>query len=200
LVSGNSTIKLPGSGGIATNAATIVLDGPNAKIANGSGADAVTGLTTNAAAGSLTLLGGRTLSVPALQNAGDILLGGRGRDLLIAGTGSDFVYGDGSDDIVIAGYTLFDSHELALMMILDEWQSGRTCEQRVVNLSGVGTGPRLNADYFLIDQTTVFDDNQTDFLIGGGGDDWFFFETGEDLAIVQHDEIYANHLDEILGG
>ena len=45
--------------------------------------------------------------------------------------------------------------------------------QRVANLTGPTTEPRLNADYFLT-AATVHDDQQSDLVAGAGGRDWFF--------------------------
>jgi Ca2+-binding RTX toxin-like protein len=82
--------------------------------------------------------------------------------------------GDG-DDLLIAGYTAFDTNTAALRAILAEWTSHRDRDYatRIANLSG----PRANGHFFLnVDgpQTTVFDDADEDKLTGGSGRDWFF--------------------------
>jgi hypothetical protein len=82
----NSTIQfVPGT--ISTNAATILLDGANSNCYAGpSGStDALGGLTTNAAAGNLTLQDGRNLTVAAgFDNAGS-LTAGAGSTLIVPG-------------------------------------------------------------------------------------------------------------------
>ena len=65
---------------IATNAATILLDGISAKIADGSGNDILQGFfTTNAAAGNFTIQNGRNLtsaaSIDFANNAGTMTIG-----------------------------------------------------------------------------------------------------------------------------
>ncbi len=126
----------------------------------------------------------------------DILYGRDGRDILIGGTGADKIYGDSHDDILIAGYTIydngynhanalsFDDRRFAIESIMQEWASNRTYAQRQANILGTGSGSswtnRKNGSHFLkSNQTssssnTVFDDLHEDSLWGDSGVDWFF--------------------------
>jgi len=104
--------------------------------------------------------------------------------------------GDG-DDILIAGYTLYDSsfnnaaplsfetRRIAIEAIMEEWSNTtRTTSQRQANLLGTGTGTswtnRKNGNYFLksnlsgSSNNTVFDDFSVDTIWGDSGADWFF--------------------------
>jgi hypothetical protein len=69
---------------VVSNAATIVLDGTDARIINQVGADALAGLTDNSADGSLTIQNGRDLSVGAFDNRGQLTVG-PGSHFLTAG-------------------------------------------------------------------------------------------------------------------
>ena len=57
-----------------------------------------------------------------------------------------------------------------------EWTSNHDYATRVNNLTDTGSGllSRLNANYFLIQDQTVFNDSSTDTLTGSAGMDWFF--------------------------
>ena len=122
----------------------------------------------------------------------DLLAGGSGRDLLIGGTGADRLVGDADDDILIAGYTLYDINQMALAAVMAEWTSTRSYSQRVANISNgtiAGTDAsrfdnRVNGGYFLRADGTnanVLDDNAVDLLTGSSGQDWFLFNAdGED--------------------
>jgi Ca2+-binding RTX toxin-like protein len=129
--------------------------------------------------GNDTLLGGAGNDL-LLGGAGDdSLTGGQGRDILIGGTGADTLTGGPADDLLIAGSTAYDADEAALYAVMAEWTSARDYATRTANLSGTGTGSRLNGNYFLrvtddVATTTVFDDVSADVLTGGGGQDWFF--------------------------
>jgi PKD repeat protein len=111
----------------------------------------------------------------------DLLIGRQGNDLLIGGEGTDLIVGESGSDILIAGTTAFDDDLEALDLIMAEWTSSHSYDQRVANLTELGLNPgaedRLNGDIFLIaegENSTVFDDGVTDFLMGGGGKDLFF--------------------------
>lgn len=61
---------------IVTNAATIVLDGPDAWIADQSNNDALANFTDNTVDGSFSIINGRNLTTPgAFANAGDLIAG-----------------------------------------------------------------------------------------------------------------------------
>lgn len=118
----------------------------------------------------------------------DDLDGDRGRDLLIGGFGADKISGDSANDILIAGFTQFDLPETkfypALHAILAEWNSTRAYEDRVANLRGDESSPtfgdRLNMDFFIMEDVTVFNDGNQDKLRGNSGRDWFLADLDED--------------------
>jgi hypothetical protein len=112
----------------------------------------------------------------------DFLKGGGGRGILIGGLGADRLTGGREDDILIGGTTDYDSNDVALLALLAEWNSDRSYEDRVANISN-GTGPILDDLSFHLDGDTVHDDADLDRLIGGRGDDWFF---GADDEIRGH--------------
>ena len=112
------------------------------------------------------------------------LVGGGGRNVLIGGLGGDRIEGLGGDDLIIGGRTAFDADPDQLRLILTEWKSTRTYDQRIANLTGVGTVDRANAGVFLRntpDDTIFGDDEALDELLGGSGRDWFFAEIEDQL-------------------
>jgi PKD repeat protein len=118
----------------------------------------------------------------------DMLVGGTGRDLMIGGEGADRLVGTAGDDILIGGPTLFDDNDDALCGITAEWTSSRSYADRVANLRGLGSGPRLNGDFFLKSAgpgATVFEDGSADRLTGSSGTDWYFSGLG-DVITDQH--------------
>ncbi|HKB40616.1 MAG TPA: hypothetical protein VKD72_29590, partial [Gemmataceae bacterium] len=118
----------------------------------------------------------------------DDLQGGGGRDLLIGGNGADVLSGQEGEDILIGGTTSYDADTVALQAILAEWTSSRDQATRAENISGSGTGPRLNGDYFL-NPSTVFPDGAADLLQGDEGDDWFFVLFQEDKTDQEPGEL-----------
>lgn len=113
----------------------------------------------------------------------DLMFGQGGRDLIIGGTGGDLIFGDGGQDILVSGLTAFDQDRAALDLIMAEWTSDRSYNERVDNLTGDHdlSMDGLNEEVFLIaegEDATVFDDESTDWLLGGRGRDLYF--AGED--------------------
>jgi hypothetical protein len=112
-----------------------------------------------------------------------VLVGGSGsnylygsssaHNLLIAGTGYGDLYAGSAGDILIGGYTSYDSNTTALAYIMAEWDSSASYSTRV---SKINKGGGLNGSYVL-NGTTVFDNSVTDYLYGGAGLDWFFART-----------------------
>ena len=123
------------------------------------------------------------INIPASIYGGagnDHLNGGGARNILIGGPGEDRLVGGGEDDILIGGTTDYDFNDVALLALLDEWNSGRTYPDRVSNIR-TGAGPILGGTGFmLVKGVTVFDDGEFDKLTGSSGRDWFFFDPGED--------------------
>jgi Ca2+-binding RTX toxin-like protein len=147
------------------------------------------------------------------ESGEDKLSGNDGRDILIGGPGTDRLQGNRGDDILIAGLTIYDpnfyvmapaplaaslaldyqTQRTALDLILAEWASTRTYVQRRQNLSGIGTGARLNGNFFLrvsnssASANTVFDDGAEDRLRGDAGTDWFFANAIGDRGVILDD-------------
>ena len=118
--------------------------------------------------------------------------GDDGADNLIGGQGADILIGSAGDDLLIAGFTNFDAVDAALLSLLAEWSSTRSHADRVANLSGTGTGPRLNGNNFLIVQgasRTVFDDGAVDSLTGDAGLDWFLLNLDGDGDPTKRDRV-----------
>jgi uncharacterized repeat protein (TIGR01451 family) len=120
----------------------------------------------------------------------DELLGGNGRDILIGGVGADRLVGNGADDILVGGRTAYDSgadddklaNDLALLKVLEEWNSTRTFPGRVANLRA-GVGPVLaGTGLSLVKGVTVFDDLEADDLNGSSGMDWLFLDAADSSA------------------
>jgi extracellular elastinolytic metalloproteinase len=124
-------------------------------------------------AGNDLLKGGGGLSLLMGGAGDDTLIGGRGRGVLIGGQGADRLVGGASDDLLIGGTTAFDDDPASLFAVLSEWSSARDYATRIANLTGTGTGPRLNGNTFLTD-LTVLDDGVQDTLTGSSGLDWYW--------------------------
>ena len=144
------------------------------------------------------------------EDGDDLLVGGSGRDLLIGGTGADRIVGNADDDILISGYTDYDSHTAALQAIMLEWTSERSYQVRCDNIEAGVTEEMfyLKAEADSNKPRTVHDDNATDSLTGSAGLDWFFanlFLDDEDQADRKdkvtdlHASEFAADLDWILG-
>ena len=122
----------------------------------------------------------------------DDLIAGRGASVLVGGQGDDRLQGGISDDILIGGRTAWDTNDLALTAIMEEWTSPRSYATRVANLRGDSTGPRANGDFYFNmtgRYATVFDDDGgKDELRGGNGLDWFFADDNDDLIDLRLDE------------
>ncbi len=85
-VHAGSTLRVILSTPITTNAASILLDGSGSNFYRDTATtDALAGLTTNAAGGSLTVQNGRTYTPGAFTNAGNVTVGG-GSTLGLGGT------------------------------------------------------------------------------------------------------------------
>ena len=146
--------------------------------------------------GNTRLKGGGGNNVLIGGGGDNVLIGGAGRDLLIGGSGASTLNAGGGEDILIAGTTAYDANEAALNAIMAEWTSDDSYATRIANLSGTGTGPRSNGNYFLIasgPNATVFGNNATDVVNGGAGLDWFFVDLARDiLRGVRKGEIVEN--------
>jgi hypothetical protein len=93
-VAGTLRLDEAGTGGITANGATIRLDGSAATMTNATAGDALAGLSTNAAAGTLQVSGGRQQAVAAgLTNAGALVIDAGSR---LTVPGGDLVQTGGS--------------------------------------------------------------------------------------------------------
>jgi ELWxxDGT repeat protein/VCBS repeat-containing protein len=121
--------------------------------------------------GNDRLKGGSGNNVLLGGDGDDLLVGGSNRDILIGGRGADRLVGNAEDDILIAGYTLFDADAAALGAILEVWSDPTlSYQQRVGALTTTGVG----ADQAVkLDASTVSDDGAQDVLTGTSGQDWF---------------------------
>lgn len=151
------------------------------EIAGGDGNDTI--LVSALASRAATLLGGAGNDLLVGGAGGDVLLGGVGNDLLFGGRGGDLLFGEEGEDLLIAGRTTFDWDMAALNSLRYEWTSARSYSTRIANLTGVGTGPRANGNYFLTPGSNVFDDSGVDQVSGGSGTDWLWSDTLEDALL-----------------
>jgi Ca2+-binding RTX toxin-like protein len=150
-------------------------------ILGGSGHDTLYG-----GCGDDVLLGG-TGNDDLFGNAGDdVLVGGDGNDMLYGGSGRDLLIGsldndrlDGGDDddILIGGYTVHDNNIVALDAIMAIWGSSASFNTRVNTLKGAGG--------LLEAGVTVFDDDDSDNIIGGSGRDLAFADTSKNFDGVK---------------
>lgn len=115
----------------------------------------------------------------------DKLKGGKGDDLLIGGAGKDKIKGDKGDDLLIAAGYLEEENLFALNAILNEWtRNDIPYELKVDHLIGAVAGGLNGA--FVLDATTLIDDNEKDVLKGGKDRDLFFARlTGSDKDKVK---------------
>ncbi len=141
-------------------------------------------------AGNDRLKGGAGNNVLVGGDGNDLLIGGRNNDILIGGAGRDRLNGGPGDDILIGGSTTFDEDQDMLELLMLEWASGDSLEDRVDHLSGADGG--LNDGNFLLvagtppTVATVEDDNAVDVLHGASGTDWFFAVAGSDRTPGKH--------------
>ena len=116
----------------------------------------------------------------------DVLSGQEGRDVMIGGLGKDKIDGDDGDDILIGAVYLQSEDRNAAHAIMSEWtRSDLDYAARVDHLLN---GGGLNAG-FLLNATTVFDDNAKDKLRGGHGLDWFLADDDDDKTDQKLDEL-----------
>lgn len=151
-------------------------------------------------AGNDRLRGGAGDDVLLGGEGDDLLLGKQGRDLLIGGLGADRIVGNAEDDILIAGYTIYDHDPSLLQEIMDVW-TDREIEYlaRIDLLDGDGNEPE--AVDVVLNEWTVSRDGAKDTLTGSAGEDWFFFDAEEDKdrATDLKDEVFADDLEWITG-
>lgn len=113
----------------------------------------------------------------------DTLVGGDGRDFFYGNLGADLLDGGAGEDLLIAGAVEFTAGTTidGLIAIRNEWLSSRDYATRVANISGTGSGPKQNGNFFLQPGQTIFPDTSADQLFGGADLDWFLFDVLDSL-------------------
>lgn len=125
-------------------------------------------------AGNDILLGGSGPNVLLGGSGVDLLTGGPARDVLIGGVGGDTLNANGGDDLLIAGSTVFDDDDVALLAMQAAWLAPTaTYAQRVDLLRST----------VLKKGETVADDVERDLVYGAFGDDWYLLELGKDSIL-----------------
>ncbi len=127
---------------------------------------------------------GNDLLIGGTQGAdgNDSLFGGNGKDILIGHRGADLLDAGAGEDLLVSGIVqLSPNYPTAIFSIQNEWNSTRAYPDRVANISGTGSGPRLNGNFFLQAGVTVLNDNAVDTLVGGADLDWFLYSIAQDL-------------------
>ena len=134
--------------------------------------------------------GGRGNDVATGGDGRDTLNGGRGHDVLIGGQARDFIIGSRGDDLLVATEWLHEDDLDAIDAIANEWtRNDATYSEELDHLTGEESGG-LNGAY-LLDSSSLPDDDAKDYLIGNAGTDAFFaavhrslFNRGRDLDKV----------------
>ena len=129
--------------------------------------------------GNDVLWGGGGPNMLSGGNGNDILYSGKGRNLLIGGTGSDMLAGGLGEALLIGKTTDFDANDLALLAILNEWNSSANYATRVGHITGNSGG--LNGSYFF-NAITVHNDYNRDTLIGSSAMNMFFQGFGDTVG------------------
>lgn len=120
------------------------------------------------------------------------LEGGTGPNVLIAGKGAASVEGNHAGDVLIGGWTDYDSNEEALYAVLREWSSTAPYATRVKHLM---SGGGLNGQAML-NAMTVHDNKKSDSLEGNAGLDLFF----ADLSGRNKDDVEGLKRGEVVVG
>jgi Ca2+-binding RTX toxin-like protein len=120
-------------------------------------------------AGNDDLFGGTGNDALVGGDGNDIINGGTGNDLLIGSKDNDLIMGGGGEDILIGGITIHDANVDALDAVMAIWTSSNSLNSRVATLTASGG--------LLETGVSVFDDDDSDILIGGAGRDLIFGDT-----------------------
>lgn len=115
------------------------------------------------------LVGGDDNDTLTATGARSILIGGRGTDLLKG------VSRSAKGEILIGGFTDFDTNESALRALHTEWTSANPIQTRIDHLAGLLPGG-ANGSFLLVSDAvrpgTVHDDGVADTLTNNFADDW----------------------------
>ncbi|MGN6546343.1 MAG: hypothetical protein ACTHK7_14915 [Aureliella sp.] len=144
-------------------------------------------------AGNDRLKGGSGNDVLIGGDGDDALSGDGGRDILVGGKGADRLLGNAGEDVLIGGFTTYDTSLAHLKLMLSEWTSTRTYEQRVNNL-------RYDRDQIsgVSLEGHVFDDGVEDLLTGSEADDWFVWFSATDRVTDLRDKALEGQWDWLL--
>ena len=127
-------------------------------------------------AGDDKLAGGPGNDIIVGGDGNDFLWGDNGNDLLIGGAGTDKLMGGKGDDVLVGSSYSEESNRVALRAIMDEWErTDISYVLKCLHLTyGANVGPvaGLNGDWVL-DETTITDDNLHDKVFGEQGQDYF---------------------------
>jgi uncharacterized repeat protein (TIGR01451 family) len=136
------------------------------------------------AAGNDKLTAGAGNSVLSGGDGVDNLIAGAGRNILIGGKSANTLKGTLGENVLVGGSTNHDAHVFALEKLLAEWsRSDVGCSDRLKHLRGTLAGG-LN-DSFVLNSTTVVDNDSVDSLLAGLGSDWFFADiSGGDADLI----------------
>jgi Ca2+-binding RTX toxin-like protein len=145
------------TGGAANNTISAAAFAGQVKLAGVGGNDTLTG-----SAGPSLVLGGA---------GNDVLRSGAGRTILIGGVGLDRLTGSTNEDVLVDGTTAHDNNAAALALLLLEWSSGSSYNDRVAHLTGTPGG--LNGTTHL-GGANVTHDTSVDILAGAAALDLFF--------------------------
>jgi len=146
----------------------------NDSLNGGAGSDLVRG-----GLGNDRLNGGTENDILLGEDNDDTILGEHGRDILIGGDGADKIGGGEHEDLLIAGTTIYDGNNAALLALLAEWIANRAYAIRVGYVR-TGTGPILTGTGFMFTPgVTTADDGDADVLTGNLANDWFIADAGD---------------------
>ncbi len=116
----------------------------------------------------------------------DVLSGKGGRNVMMGGLGKDKIDGDDADDVLVGGLYLESTNRSAVNAIMNEWS--RTDLEYAARVDNLLNGGGLNGG-FLLNATTVFDDNAKDTLKGKKGLDWFMANVDDDKTDSKLNEL-----------
>jgi hypothetical protein len=147
-------------------------------------------------AGNDKLAGGPGNDILVGGEGNDLLWGDDGNDLLIGGSGTDKLMGGKGDDVLVGGSYDGENNRVALRAIMAEWS--RTDISYVMKALHLTYGGGLNGEYVL-DETTITDDNLRDKVFGEQGLDYFLigiedqsdWRIYELLTVVEADFIFT---------
>jgi Ca2+-binding RTX toxin-like protein len=117
------------------------------------------------------LQGGDGNDILTGSSGNDSLQGGAGKNILIGGLGNDTLLGGASEDLLIGGRYLLETDASVLGMLLAEWTSAATFNDRKARLAGTLSGGANGSNWLRLG--TVKEDNAKDTLTGASGMDWY---------------------------